>query len=334
VAGPKIAFAMLDGMLGHTFTAGQLDRLAAVGEIIDPKPLTSFDEDRAATVLGQAEVLIGHWGCPTLTPEVVALAPALRLFAYAAGTVKWQVTDAVWDRDIIVTSAAAANAVPVAEYTVAMVLLANKGVLLFREWLRDPSVKVPLDPSSVGNYRRRVGVVGASMVGRRTFELLAPYDLDVAVFDPFLSVGEAERLGVEKVDDLDALCASVDVLSIHAPDVEATRGMIGAPQLAALRDGAVFLNTARPALVNTAALEAELMSGRIAAILDVTDPDPLPPGHPLLGLPNVFATPHVAGAMGNELHRLAELAIVEVERFAAGEAPLHAVHRDELDRIA
>jgi phosphoglycerate dehydrogenase-like enzyme len=334
VTGPKIAFAMLDGLIGHTFTRAQLERLAAVGEIIDPKPLTSFDEDRAASVLARAEVLIGHWGCPTLTPEVVALAPALRLFAYAAGTVKWQVTDAVWDRDILVTSAAAANAVPVAEYTVAMVLLANKGVLLFREWLRDPGVKVPLDPSSVGNYRRRVGLVGASMVGRRTIELLAPYDLDVAVFDPFLSAEEADRLEVEKVDDLDALCASVDVLSIHAPDVEATRGMIGAPQLAALRDGAVFLNTARPALVDSDALQAELVSGRIAAILDVTDPDPLPPGHPLLALPNVFATPHVAGAMGNELHRLAELAIVEVERFAAGEPPLHPVRRDELDRIA
>ncbi len=109
-----------------------------------------------------------------------------RLFAYAAGTVKWQVTDAVWERDIVVTSAAAANAVPVAEYTVAMVLLANKGVLLFREWLRDPTAAVPLDPSTVGNYRRRVGLVGASLVGRHVIELLAPYDLEVAVYDPYL----------------------------------------------------------------------------------------------------------------------------------------------------
>ncbi len=101
--------------------------------------------------------------------------------------------------------------------------------------------------------------------------------------------------------------------------------MIGAAQLAALRDGATFLNTARPALVDAAALEAELTSGRIAGILDVTEPDPLPAGHPLLGLPNVFVTPHVAGAMGNELHRLAELAVVEVERFAAGEPPVHPV---------
>jgi phosphoglycerate dehydrogenase-like enzyme len=331
---PKIALAMLDGLVGHAFTNEQMARLDVIGEIIDPRPLTSFDEDRAATVLGPAEVLIGHWGCPTLTGEVLAVAPRLRLFAYAAGTVKWQVTDAVWERAVVVTSAAAANAVPVAEYTVAMVLLANKGVLLFREWLRDPEVVVPLDASVVGNYRRRVGLVGASLVGRHVIELLEPYDLDVAVYDPYLATGEALQLGVEKVENLDDLCAWADVVSLHAPDVDATRGMIGAAQLAALRDGATFINTARPALVDSAALEAELTSGRIAAILDVADPDPLPAGHPLLGLPNVFVTPHVAGAMGNELHRLAELAVVEVERYAREEPPLHRVRREDLDRIA
>jgi phosphoglycerate dehydrogenase-like enzyme len=331
---PKIALAMMAGLVDHAFTPDQVARLATIGELVDTAPLTSFDEAHAADVLREAEVLVGHWGCPTLTPEVVALAPNLQLFAYAAGTVKWQVTDAVWEHDILVTSAAAANAVPVAEYTVAMVLLANKGVLLFREWLRDPTVTVPLDPSRVGNYRRRIGLVGASLVGRRVIELLAAYDLEVAVYDPYLSVEDAAQLDVEKVESLDDLCASVDVLSVHAPDVEATRGMIGATQLAALRDHAVFINTARPALVDSVALVAELASGRIAAVLDVTEPEPLPTDHPLLAMPNVFATPHVAGAMGNELHRLAELAVVEVERYARGEAPLHPVTRTDLDRIA
>jgi phosphoglycerate dehydrogenase-like enzyme len=334
VAGPAIALAMMAGLVDHAFTPAQLERLDAAGELADPVPLDSFDGDRAAAVLGRAEVLVGHWGCPTLTGEVLAAAPRLRLFAYAAGTVKWQVTDAVWARDLVVTSAAAANAVPVAEYTVAMVLLAGKGVLLFREWLRDPQLRLPIDASTVGNYRRRIGLVGASLVGRRVIDLLAPYDLEVAVYDPFLGVAEAAQLGVEKVDDLDALCESVDVLSLHAPDVEATRGMIGAAQLAALPDGATVVNTARPALVDQAALEAELVSGRLAAILDVADPDPLPRDHPLLARPNVFVTPHVAGAMGNELHRLAELAVLEVERFARGEAPLHPVRAEDLDRIA
>jgi phosphoglycerate dehydrogenase-like enzyme len=334
VSRPAIAFAMLDGLVAHAFTPEQRARLETVGQVVDPVPLASFDDDRARAVLAETEVLVGHWGCPTLTAAALEAAPRLRLFAYAAGTVKWQVTDAVWARDLIVTSAAAANAVPVAEYTVAMILLANKGVLLSRELQRDPTIRVPLDGATIGNHGRRVGLVGASFVGRRVIELLRPYDLVVAVYDPYLSDEEANALGVEKVDELGELCASVDVLSLHAPDIEATRSMIGAPQLAALRDGATFLNTARPALVDTAALEAELASGRISAILDVTDPEPLPAGHPLLALPNVFVTPHVAGAAGNELYRLGELAVREVERFARGEPPLHPVRAADLDRIA
>ncbi len=331
---PTIVFGMLDGMLEHLFTRSQLERLDTAGRILDRAPLSAFDAPRADALLGEAEILVGHWGCPTLTAEVLALAPHLRLFAYAAGTVKWQVTDAVWERSIVVTSAAAANAVPVAEYTVGAILLANKGAFLVREMQRDPSARVALDLTRVGNCGARVGIVGASFVGRLVIEALRATELVVSVYDPYLSVDEATKLGVTKVDDLDDLCASVDLLSIHAPDVPATRGMIGAAQLALLHDGVTVLNTARPALVDQDALVAELTSGRLAAVLDVTEPDPLPAGHPLLTLPNAFVTPHVAGAMGNELCRLSELAVEEVERFAAGEPPRYPVVAADIDRIA
>ncbi len=333
-AAPGIVFGMLDGMVEHLFSAGQRERLARCGTILDPVPLSSWDDPRAPALLAEAGILVGHWGCPTLTADVIDRAPRLRLFAYGAGTVKWQVTDAVFERGVVVTSAAAANAVPVAEYSVAAILFANKGVFLVRELVRDPSVAVPLDLSRVGNCGARVGIVGASIIGRLVIDALARTDLDLAVYDPYLTAAEAARLGVEKVDDLTELCASVRVLSLHAPDIPPTRGMIGAAQLAALPDGATFVNTARPALVDQDALLRELESGRIAAVLDVSDPDPLPTDHPLLTLPNVFATPHVAGAMGNELRRLAELAVTEVERFVAGEPPLHPVRAEDLDRIA
>ena len=162
--------------------------------------------------------------------------------------------------------------------------------------------------------------MGASLVGRLVIDALRATTCEVAVYDPYLSVEEADAARVEKVDDLDALCASVRLLSIHAPDIPPTRGMIGAAQLAALPDGATVVNTARPALVDQDALVAELTAGRLAAVLDVTEPDPLPSGHPLLALPNAFVTPHVAGAMGNELVRLSELAVTEVERFVGRRA--------------
>ena len=331
---PGILLAMLDGMVGHLFTTAQLARLDAVGRILDPDPLTSWEDPRAGALLAETDILVGHWGCPTLTGDVLARAPRLALFAYGAGTVKWQVTDDVFARDILVTSAAAANAVPVAEYAVAAILFANKGVFLVRELQRDPTETLPLDLARVGNHGARVGIVGASMVGRLVIDALRVTDLELAVYDPYLTAADADAMGVEKVDDLDALCASVRVLSIHAPDIPPTRGMIGAAQLAALPNGATVVNTARPAIVDQDALITELAAGRIAAVLDVTDPEPLPADHVLLTLPNAFVTPHVAGAMGNELERLAELAVIEVERFVVGEPPLHPVRAADIERIA
>ena len=307
---------MADGLEAVAVGDAHRARLAAVGDLVERDP----------------DVLLGHWGCPRLDEEVLDAMPRLRLLAYAAGTVKEIVTPAVWARGITVTSAAAANAVPVAEYALAAILFANKGVFASRERLRDPAVRIRR-PRPVGNVGKRVGVIGASLVGRRLIELLAPFELEVVVSDPYLSDGEAERLGVRRVE-LAELVATSDVVTVHAPDLPSTRHLVGAAELAAMADGATLINTARGALVDTDALVAHLRTGRLSAVLDVTDPEPLPVGHELLQLPNAFVTPHVAGALGSELGRLADLAVTEVERFAAGEPPLHPVHAADLDRIA
>lgn len=331
---PGILLAMMPGLLDYAFTAQQLDRLGRAGELLNNgDPVDDLSTPVAAELLARTDVVVGHWGCPTLTAEVLDSAPQLALFAYAAGTVKWQVTDAVWDRDIRVTSAAAANAVPVAEYTVAAILFANKGVFSFAARERDPSADVAIDPARIGNVGRRVGLVGASHVGRLVIDLLAPYDLEVAVSDPYLSDAEAAELGVGLMD-LDELCGWAELLSLHAPEVESTKGMIGAAQLAAMPDGATLVNTARGGLVDEAALISELSTGRISAVLDVTVQEPTPADSPLRTLPNVFLTPHVAGAAGTEMVRLAELAVQEVERWSRGEPALHPVTATDLDRIA
>jgi phosphoglycerate dehydrogenase-like enzyme len=96
----------------------------------------------------------------------------------------------------------------------------------------------------------------------------------------------------------------------------------------------VLVNTARGALVDHAALTDELVSGRLNAVLDVTDPEPLPAGSPLYHLPNVFLTPHIAGSLGNELERLGRIVVEEMERLAAGVPPLHEVRHADLARVA
>ncbi|MET1006197.1 MAG: NAD(P)-dependent oxidoreductase, partial [Propionibacteriaceae bacterium] len=134
--------------------------------------------------------------------------------------------------------------------------------------------------------------------------------------------------------ELDELMAVSDVVSLHAPVLPSTLGMIGAAQLARMKDGATFVNTARGRLVDHSALRAELTNGRISAVLDVTDPEPLPADDPMFSLPNVQLTPHIAGSMGTELYRMTALALDEIEHFAAEQPPRYPVTRADLDRMA
>ena len=277
---PRVLLAMVPSLAPYAFGSAQLERLAAVADLLDPEPLGSFDGDEASALLARCDVVLGHWGCPRLDEDVLSRAPELRLVAYAAGTVRDVVTPAVWRRGVSVTSAAAANAVPVAEFTLAVILLANKGTFVHRERLRDPALRLRL-PKRIGNVDKQVGIIGASHVGRHLIELLRPFALTVVVSDPFLTEADADRLGVRAVE-LDELLSTSDIVTVHAPDLPTTRGMIGATELSRLRNGATLINTARPALIDQEALAAEVETGRISAVLDVTDPEPLPPESPIL----------------------------------------------------
>ena len=313
-------------------------RINDVADILDPEPIGSWTEPRAERLLAEAEVILGHWGCPPLDASVVDRAPHLGLFAYAAGTVKATVDPDVFDCDILITSGADANAEPVAEFTLATILFANKDVFWQRDVRRtprDPALREFRRPTAVpvGNYDKTIGIVGASLVGRRVIELLAPFPLHVVLYDPYVTAPEAASLGVTKLE-LDDLCAVSDVLSIHAPDLPSTRHMIGAAQLAALRDGATVINTARGALLDHGALLAEVSSGRLSAVLDVTDPEPLPEHHPLWALPNVFITPHLAGSLGTELRRMIDHVVDEIDRWRTGRPARNAVTKDQLARLA
>ena len=327
---PNIAIAHWPGM--ELFGESDLDRLRGLGRLLNTEPIGAWDDD-ADAVLAEAEVIVGHWGCPPLDADMLNRAPRLGLFAYAAGTVKMTLTDAVWDRGIRVTSGANANAEPVAEFTLAAILFANKGVL----WRRGPadySAISAMGGRQWGNYGRTIGIVGASLVGRRVIELLRPFShLSVTLYDPYVTHKEATSLGVTKLE-LDELCAGADVLSIHAPALPETLHMIGAAQLSALPDDATVINTARGPLIDHEALMPHLASGRLYAILDVTDPEPLPDDSPLLDMPNVWLSPHLAGSQGTELARMTDYVFEEVRRWSAGEPALNEVTRDRLTTMA
>ncbi|WNI29781.1 hydroxyacid dehydrogenase [Streptomyces sp. ITFR-6] len=334
---PAALLAMGPGIAERLLTPAHRDRLTGLvrtdpdlvaHQLADPSP-------QVAAALAEAEVLLTCWGAPVLTEAVLAAAPRLRAVVHAAGSVKHHITDACWERGIQVTSVAGANARPVAEYTLAAILFAGKNVLgsarRYRELRAAHDWREELD--GWGNHGRTVGIVGASRTGRRVIELLRPFDFEVLLYDPYLEPAAATRLGAEPVP-LDELCARSGIVSVHAPELPATRRLIGAAQLAAMADGSTLINTARGSLIDEPALVTELVRGRLHAVLDVTDPDLPPESSPLFDLPNVLLTPHIAGSLGNELHRMADQALDELQHFANGRPFADPVHGDALPRSA
>jgi len=332
---PIVVLAMAPALTPALFAPAHHARLAAMAELPDPTPLTRFDDERAALLLARAEILLTGWGSPRIDAAVLARAPQLAAIIHAAGTVKGHVDPLCFERGVRVSSAAAANAVPVAEFALAAILLAGKRafrlqrryaeVRNYRLWWNE----VP----PIGNYRKVIGIVGASRIGRLVMQHLRAFDFAVLVADPYLSAGEAATLGAEKTALEDLLCRA-DVVSLHAPSLPDTHHLLDARRLSLLRDGAVLINTARGALVDGEALHAELVAGRIDAVIDTTDPEILPTDSPLYELPNVFLTPHIAGAMGTETQRMTTLALDEIERFANGQPLAHEVKLADLARIA
>jgi phosphoglycerate dehydrogenase-like enzyme len=331
---PKALFAMSPRHLAELFPPAVMLRLQQSAEIDSCLVAERFDQPEVLRALAETEVIVSGWGCPPIDAAVLAAAPRLRAVLHSAGSVKSLITSDCWQRGVRVSSAAEANAVPVAEYALAAILLAGKDVFGLRERYRERRVftLAEIQPG-VGNFGRSIGIIGASRIGRRVLELLKPFDFQVFLYDPYVDAATAATLGARPVE-LAELLSLCDIVSLHAPVTEETRKMIGADELALIRDGAVLINTARGELVDGRALEAELLSGRISAVLDVTDPEPVPASSALFDLPNVFLTPHVAGSHGNELARMGRSVTDELERLTAGLPLAHEVHESDLDKAA
>jgi phosphoglycerate dehydrogenase-like enzyme len=303
------------------FDAERLARMADLVGLGRQPWSDDLDSASARARLSEVEVLVTSWGAPALTPERLAGAPHLRAVFHCAGSLRALVTDEVWRRGLLVTSGADANAVPVAEFTLAMVILAGKKApFIAAAGSGPPSLSGSARWGDLSNLRRTVGVVGFSRIGRLVVERLHANleGVRVLVSDPFADPAEVAAAGAEPVD-LHAALPQVDVLTIHAPALPSTAGLVGREELALLPDHATVVNTARGSLLDHDALADECRPGRLFAVLDVTDPEPLPTDSPLRSMPTVLLTPHLAGSLGTEVHRLTDRALDDLARWCAGE---------------
>lgn len=333
-ARPRVAFSMTNADLRDALLPPVVrERLDKVATVVSEDVLTEYESAGAREVLAGTDVLLTGWGAVRVTPALLDAAPSLRLVAHGAGSVRTVFDPACYRRGVMVTTAAQANAWPVAQWTLAMVLLAGKKVHpRSREFAarrnRDRPWQTP-----VGNFGVTVGIIGASRIGRLVLAELPRHGYRVLLADPTLSADEANALGAELVP-LPALMAASDIVSLHAPILESTKGMITRDLLATMKDGATFINSARGILVDHDALRDEARTGRIDCILDVTWPEPLPSDDELWDLPNVWLTPHLAGAQGRELGTLGLAAVSEIECLAAGRPYLHPVTAEAYEATA
>ena len=307
----------------------KLRRFADVVEQPGGEPATKSD---LLTLLPQADGCLTSWGVAQLDADVIAAAPRLQAMAHMGSSVTRFVSDALWEKEIHVTSAAPVLAEDVAITALGLMLVGIKRIWPMGQHVRAGGWRESSYWPSREIWRKTVGVVGASHVGRHLMRLLEPFEVKILLYDPFVTTEAAAELGAEKAE-LEEMLAQADIVTLHAPAKPDTHRMINADRLALMRDDALLINTARGTLIDEEALIAELSRGRFFAFLDVTDPEPPDVDNPLRRLENVVVTPHLAGCI-EDCSRMGEMAVEELRRFFAGEPPLYQVTQEMLVRIA
>jgi len=332
-AKPKALFALGASTLDLIYAPLQRRALEELANFyVAPQTRDTLRNDPG--VLAEAEVIFSGWEAPLMDEAFLRAAPKLRAVFYGAGSIDYCVSEAFWDREIVITSASAANAQPVAEYTLGTILLSLKNF-----WQLAASVKLgegwgDHTRSIPGGFGATVALVGCGLIARRVLALLKSFDLRCIVYDPFISKGQADELGVE-LCSLDEAFMEGDVISLHLADKPATRGLITGRHFSLMKSGATFINTARGRILLQEEMIAVLENRPdLTAILDVCNPEPCPMGSRLLELGNVILTPHIAGSHGGECLRMGQYMVEEFQRYMAGEPLKWQITREMAARTA
>jgi phosphoglycerate dehydrogenase-like enzyme len=306
-----------------------LAEFATVIEHKDPEPATKAD---LLNILPQADGCLTSWGVAQLDADVMAASSRLRAMAHMGSSVKRFVSDALWERGVHVTTAAPTLAEDVAITTLGLMIVGMKRIVPLGQHVRQGGWREsPFWPSRELRYKT-VGIIGASHVGRHLIRLLKPFEVKIALYDPFVSAAAAREMGAEKME-LNELLGRADIVTLHAPSTPDTYQMLNAEGLALMKDNALLINSARGTLIDEPALIRELQRGRFFAFLDVTDPEPPANDSPLRTLDNVVVLPHLAGCI-EDCSKMGEMAVEELRRFFAGEPPLYQVKTEMFNRIA
>ncbi len=316
------------------FSEEAINRLRQYGEVsselIDEKSI-----EKHTDFLADCDVAFSTWGMLKLSEEEIKkYMPKLKCVFYAAGTVQYFAKPFL-NCGIEVFSAFAANAVPVIEYTTAQITLAAKGFYQGAKRYR------PMLPSSFlhtqkskGLFGIKVGLIGLGVIGSGVAEKLKNYDIEVLAYDPFCSKEKAESLDVT-LTDLETIFKECTVISNHLANKKELKNIFTDKHFSLMRKYSTFINTGRGDQVNEWALAKNLiLHPSRTAVLDVLKNETFPYISPLFWCPNAVITPHIAGSMGNETHRMAYYMIEELERYASGKETRYKITKEMLKVMA
>ena len=311
---------------------------ADIARLFELAPTVYTKEDVLADTLTDVEVLFSTWGFPVMTDaEIAAHLPDLKVVFYGAGSVQAFARPLIRN-GVTVVSAWMANSVPVIEYTLAQILLANKGFFgASRLCSRDAASRgaaIKHFNDFRGNYDTPVGLIGLGAIGAGVARRLKDFRLKVYAYDPYCTPEKAAALGVTLAEP-EFIFENCLTVSNHTPNIPATRGMLRYEHFSRMPRNGVFINTGRGAQVVEADLVRALSEEPArTALLDVTDPEPPAEGHPFYGLENVILTPHIAGSAGAECYRMGAYMQEEAERYLRGEPLRYAVTEKMLETMA
>lgn len=304
-------------LLSHALYRPGMEQLEGRANLIIPN---DGDSARILPQLREADGFILRIG--RIDRQTIEACPRLRVITRPGVGVDNVDVAAATEHGIPVVICPANNARAVAEHTLTLLLSISKNLLQSCEETRKGNFAVRNQYAAVDVEGKRLAVLGAGQIGKRLAAMCAALDMRVTLYDPFVTREAVRALNpaYDYAETLEDALASADYVSLHMPSLPSTRGILGEAQLRAMKPTAFLINCARGDLVNESALCAALREGHIAgAALDVLSAEPMPADHPLLALPNVIVTPHMAAQTQETTARAVIMAAVGTLAVLAGE---------------
>lgn len=322
-AGPRAVLVDRFSYPGTIYRPQAIDRLKEafnlLGSGLDGATFLDKVDEFSST-----EVLLGTWGLPQLSADLLDQLPELKAVFYGAGEYRHLYTEACQDRGITFCSGIEINSSYVAYHVFSSIVLALKGAIPLRDHVRRTrdweGFTAPL-----GIYEAKIGLVGLGRIGKEVARLLHALPVKVLAHDRLLPMSEVVGVGCLPAS-LQEIFATCDVVSLHLPENSSTSGLIDRALLSSMREQSILLNTSRGSVIKQSELVQVLRERPdLTAYLDVCEPEPPEPSEPLFELENCYLTPHLSGAIGHERVHLGDEMVEEAIRWKQGKDLQHCV---------